>query len=92
MKPIQEFLSELAALDVKLWADGINLRCNAPQGIITSEIRAQLSDRKAEIIKFLEEYAFHPKNQKLDATILKKYIAGQNAQGRCIKWNLAIKF
>jgi hypothetical protein len=46
---------------------------------------------KAEIIKFLEEYAFHPKNQKLDATILKKYIAGQNAQGRCITWNLAIK-
>ena len=46
---------------------------------------------KYEIIKFLEEYAFHPKNQKLDATILKKYIAGQNAQGRCMTWNLAIK-
>jgi len=46
---------------------------------------------KSEIIKFLEEYAFHPKNQKLDATILKKYIAGQNAQGRCMTWNLAIK-
>jgi hypothetical protein len=46
---------------------------------------------KAEVIKFLEEYAFHPKNQKLDATILKKYIAGQNDQGRCITWNLAIK-
>ncbi|MBO1049496.1 MAG: AMP-binding protein [Dolichospermum sp. DEX182a] len=58
MKPIQEFLSELAALDVKLWADGINLRCNAPQGIITSEIRAQLSDRKAEIIKFLQDSHF----------------------------------
>ena len=46
---------------------------------------------KSEVIKFLEEYVFHPKNQKLDATILKKYIAGQNAQGRCITWNLAIK-
>ncbi|MBJ7298305.1 MAG: non-ribosomal peptide synthetase, partial [Dolichospermum sp.] len=58
MKPIQEFLSDLAALDVKLWADGTNLRCNAPQGVITSEIRAQLSDRKAEIIKFLQDSHF----------------------------------
>ncbi|MFK0730724.1 MAG: condensation domain-containing protein, partial [Gloeotrichia echinulata HAB0833] len=58
MKLIQEFLSELAALDVKLWADGTNLRCNAPQGVITSEIRAQLSDRKAEIIKFLQNSHF----------------------------------
>ncbi|MBR8840975.1 MAG: non-ribosomal peptide synthetase, partial [Stigonema ocellatum SAG 48.90 = DSM 106950] len=55
MKPIQEFLSEIAALDVKLWAEGTSLRCNAPQGILTPEIRAQLSDRKAEIIKFLQD-------------------------------------
>lgn len=46
---------------------------------------------KGEIIKFIESYAFHPKNQKLDASILKKYIAGQNKHGRCTTWNLAIK-
>ncbi|NJM71691.1 MAG: amino acid adenylation domain-containing protein, partial [Scytonema sp. RU_4_4] len=55
MKPIQEFLSKLAALDVKLWVDGTSLRCNAPQGTLTPEIRTQLSDRKAEIIKFLQD-------------------------------------
>ncbi|MDF5729955.1 MAG: condensation domain-containing protein, partial [Rhizonema sp. PD38] len=43
------------ALDIKLWVEGTSLRCNAPQGILTLEIRAQLSDRKAEIIKFLED-------------------------------------
>jgi hypothetical protein len=46
---------------------------------------------KTEIIKFLEEYEFHPKNQKLDAVILKKFIDLQNAQGKCMNWNLAIK-
>jgi hypothetical protein len=46
---------------------------------------------KNDIIEFIDAYAFHPKNQKLDAAILKKYIAGQNAQGRCMTWNVAIK-
>ncbi|WP_320073268.1 condensation domain-containing protein, partial [Nostoc sp. MG11] len=54
MKPIQKFLSELNGLDIKLWVDETRLRCNAPQGILTPEIRTQLSDRKAEIIKFLQ--------------------------------------
>jgi amino acid adenylation domain-containing protein len=54
VKPIQKFLSELNGLDVKLWVDETRLRCNAPQGILTPEIRTQLSDRKAEIIKFLQ--------------------------------------
>ena len=55
MKSIQEFLSEIAALDVKLWMDENSLRCNAPQGILTPEIRAKLSDHKDEIIKFLQD-------------------------------------
>ena len=55
MKPIQEFLSELAALDVKLRMEENRLRCNAPQGVFTPEIRTQMSDRKAEIIKFIQD-------------------------------------
>ncbi|MBD2695228.1 amino acid adenylation domain-containing protein, partial [Anabaena catenula] len=55
MKPIQEFLSEIAAMDIKLHIKGNGLRCNAPPGVLTSEIRTQLADRKAEIVKFLQE-------------------------------------
>ena len=68
MKPIQEFLSELAALDVKLSVEEASLRCNAPQGILTSEVRAQLSDHKAEIIKFLQDSHLQliPRNPRND--------------------------
>jgi hypothetical protein len=43
------------------------------------------------ILDFLNAYSIHPKNQKLDATIVRKYIQGQNARKRCMKWNVAIK-
>lgn len=43
------------------------------------------------VIKFLNSYSIHPKNQKLDGGIIRKYIQGQNAKKRCLKWNIAIK-
>ncbi|MBD2208746.1 amino acid adenylation domain-containing protein [Nostoc linckia FACHB-104] len=62
MKPIAEFLSELGDLDIKLWVEAnpssssdVKLRCNAPSGRLTPEIRASLSDRKIEIISFLQQ-------------------------------------
>lgn len=63
MKTIEEFLSYLCDLDVKLWVDGVSgaptqearLRCNAPKGTLTPYLRAELGQRKAEIIKFLSE-------------------------------------
>ena len=62
MKAIETFLSDLANLDIKLWLEDVSeappkevrLRCNAPQGIVTSDIRDQLQNRKAEIITFLQ--------------------------------------
>ncbi|HIK04811.1 MAG TPA: amino acid adenylation domain-containing protein [Trichormus sp. M33_DOE_039] len=62
MKPIEEFLSELGNLDIRLWVEAnpnssseVKLRCNAPSGRLTPEIRANLSDRKVEIISFLQQ-------------------------------------
>ncbi|MEH2067462.1 MAG: TauD/TfdA family dioxygenase [Nostoc sp.] len=59
---IQEFLSYLRNLDVKLWVDSVTtstpearLRCNAPKGTLTPDLRAELTQRKAEIIQFLFE-------------------------------------
>ncbi len=60
MLTIKEFLTDLRDRDIKLWLErnesqgDIRLRCNAPKGILTPEIRSQLADRKAEIINFLQ--------------------------------------
>ncbi|MBW4649609.1 MAG: amino acid adenylation domain-containing protein [Kastovskya adunca ATA6-11-RM4] len=59
MKPtIEEFLSDLSSLDVKLWVDGDRLHCSAPKGVLTSTLQAQLAERKPEILTFLNQYNF----------------------------------
>ena len=49
-----EFLSYLRRLDINIFVEGSRLRCNAPEGIITPELRAEISQRKSEIISFLQ--------------------------------------
>jgi amino acid adenylation domain-containing protein/non-ribosomal peptide synthase protein (TIGR01720 family) len=55
MKPIQEFLSELSNLDIRLWLDEQRLRCNAPKEALTSDLQTEIAARKAEIIQFLKQ-------------------------------------
>jgi len=55
MKSIQEFLSYLSDLDIRLWLDGNRLRCNAPKEALTPALQAQLVERKAEILQFLNK-------------------------------------
>ena len=52
---ILEFLSTLRNLDVRVWADNGQLRASAPDGVLTGDLRAQLSARKAEILTFLHQ-------------------------------------
>ncbi|MEG4497359.1 amino acid adenylation domain-containing protein [Microcoleus sp. F10-C6] len=49
-----EFLSYLRSLDINIFVEGEILRCNAPEGIITPELRAEISQKKAEIVSFLK--------------------------------------
>ncbi|MGK7902448.1 MAG: condensation domain-containing protein, partial [Hormoscilla sp.] len=49
-----EFLSELRSLDIKVYLEGDRLRVNAPKGAITPEIKAELAERKPEIIEFIK--------------------------------------
>ncbi|MEG3940390.1 amino acid adenylation domain-containing protein [Microcoleus sp. S36b_A3] len=49
-----EFLSYLRSLDINIFVEGDILRCNAPEGMITPELRAEISHKKAEIISFLK--------------------------------------
>ncbi|MCC6456164.1 MAG: amino acid adenylation domain-containing protein [Caldilineaceae bacterium] len=51
---IAELFAHLHRLDVQLWVDGDRLRLNAPQGVLTPELSAELVKRKAELILFLK--------------------------------------
>jgi len=47
------FLAELRSRDIEVWAEGDSLRCTAPVGVLTPELRDQLRHRKHEILEFL---------------------------------------
>ncbi len=55
MKPLAEFLAELARSDVRLGLDGENLRVDAPSDALTADLRSQLLERKPELIAYLME-------------------------------------
>lgn len=50
---VSSLLTELRRLDVQLWMDGDQLRCNAPAGVLTADLRDVLRQRKADVIEFL---------------------------------------
>ncbi|MEM9136703.1 MAG: condensation domain-containing protein, partial [Cyanobacteria bacterium P01_F01_bin.42] len=52
---IEEFLADLRRQDVQLWLEGDNLRCNAPEEVLTDALSAELKSRKPEIIAFLQK-------------------------------------
>jgi thioesterase domain-containing protein len=47
------FLTTLTNRDIRVWAEGERLRCNAPAGALTNEIREELLRHKNEILEFL---------------------------------------
>ena len=76
VESIDAFLAKLSHNDIKLWMDGERLRCNAPKGALTSKLKTQLSERKAEILEFLsnksndsEMLALLKADAQLDASI-----------------------
>nr|QEO74845.1 condensation domain-containing protein [uncultured bacterium] len=50
---IATFIGRLRRLGVELEASGGRLRCNAPKGVLTSELRAELAARKGELLAVL---------------------------------------
>jgi len=50
---VPALLAELRSRDIELWADGDRLRCSAPSGALTSDLRDQLQLRKGDILEFL---------------------------------------
>lgn len=50
---LASLLAELRRQDIRIWIDGDRLRCDAPPGVLTPELRARLSASKAELLDFL---------------------------------------
>lgn len=48
-----ELLSNLRLLNIKIWADGGQLRVNAPKGVLTPNLQVQISQQKAELLDCL---------------------------------------
>ena len=48
-----EFLAHLRSLDIQVYVDAERLRCNAPEGVLTPQLRAEISERKSELIALL---------------------------------------
>ncbi len=53
MKTVDEFLTHLTSLGIKVWAEGESLRYRAPAGVLTPALKHALSERKAEILAML---------------------------------------
>jgi len=51
---IYSFLAELREHDIHISADGDRLRCSAPPGALTPQLRDELHQRKNEILQFLD--------------------------------------
>lgn len=49
-----EFLTYLGSLDIQVIAEGDRLRCSAPEGVLTPELRSQLAEHKAALLAFLQ--------------------------------------
>lgn len=50
---VPTLLAELRSRDIQVWAEGERLRCNAPSGVLTRELRDRLQQRKSDILEFL---------------------------------------
>ena len=53
MRSVVELLGYLRSLSIALSVEGDVLKCSAPQGVMTPELRQELGNRKPEIIAFL---------------------------------------
>jgi amino acid adenylation domain-containing protein len=53
MRSTNELLGYLRGLDIQLWVDQGRLRFNAPQDVMTPELKAEIASHKAEIIELL---------------------------------------
>ncbi|NER98053.1 MAG: hypothetical protein F6J86_30200, partial [Symploca sp. SIO1B1] len=52
---LEQILYTLSSQGIKLWADGEQLKINAPKGSLTAEIRNLLSQNKTELLQLIKQ-------------------------------------
>ena len=57
MSSATQLLTELAAFDIKLSVTDGKLRCNAPKGAITADLRDQIKQLKPDLVDLLTQQA-----------------------------------
>jgi amino acid adenylation domain-containing protein len=55
MRSVKELLVHLDRIDVKIWIEGTRLRYSAPKGALSPDLRAELTNRREEILAVLME-------------------------------------
>jgi amino acid adenylation domain-containing protein len=55
MQPVWKFLARLREMNMTVSSEDGRLRVSAPPGVLTSELREELTERKAEILEFLRD-------------------------------------
>ena len=95
MEPVWRFLARLRGMNLTVWSEAGRLRVSAPPNVLTSELREELTERKAEILDFLRDVREAsgqsapflrpiPRNQLLELSFAQQrlWMLDQMAEGR----------
>jgi len=63
---VEEDSLELASHKQNTSPDQVRLRCNAPEGILTTELRQELADRKVELVLYLHQEKAEGRGQQVE--------------------------
>src|SRR5215470_7355232 len=87
------FLTDLRRRDIEVSAECERLRCNAPVGVLTDELRDELQRRKNEILEFLRSAEALARQQRaivplqpLGTDVPVFAVAGHNGDIFCYRW------
>ena len=62
---VAELLEQLERLDISVRLDGERLRLNAPKGVLTPDLEAELRQRREELIEFLRKARKHSARSRI---------------------------
>lgn len=81
---VAELLSELRTRNINIWAENSQLFCNGPRGALTAELRAEINERKPELLVFLRDASAVAQSARapLQTTLRDKDLALSFAQER----------
>ncbi|GAA6615346.1 thioesterase domain-containing protein [Scytonema sp. NUACC26] len=85
MKTVERLLTDLEKLKIQLWLDEeVRLRYSAPKGALSSQLRDELRERKAEIIEYLHHKHQVAKFPPIESILVKIQPTGSKPPLFCI--------